>query len=70
MFFNNNFYFLSAFNDTRVFHVAVSNLPAQCQVIVSHQSLMDRVKQKQSGWYYVEIIDYLNAPEYEQLIMV
>lgn len=55
-------------DDIKVFHVAVSNLPAQCQVIVSHQSLMDRVKQKQGGCYYVEIIDYLNAPEYDQLV--
>jgi len=55
-------------DDIKVFHVAVPNLPTQCQVIVSHQSLMERVKQKQSGCYFVEITDYLNAPEYEQLI--
>lgn len=54
--------------DIKVFHVAVSNLPTECQVIVSHRSLMDRVKQKQDGCYCVEIIDYLNAPEYDQLI--
>ncbi|PWJ48611.1 PTS mannitol transporter subunit IICB [Faecalicatena contorta] len=55
-------------DDIKVFHVAVNNLPAECQVIVSHESLMARVKEKQSGCYFVEIVDYLNAPEYEQLI--
>lgn len=54
--------------DVKVFHVSVSNLPAKCQVIVSHQNLMERVKQKQPDVYCVEIIDYLNAPEYAQLI--
>lgn len=54
--------------DVKVFHIAVSNLPTKCQVIVSHQTLMDRVKQKQPDAYFVEIVDYLNAPEYEQLI--
>jgi len=54
--------------DIKVFHIAVSNLPTECQVIVSHQTLMDRVKQKQPDVYCVEITDYLNAPEYRQLI--
>lgn len=54
--------------DIKVFHVAVSNLPAQCQVIVSHQTLMERVRQKQPDVYFVEINDYLNAPEYNKLI--
>lgn len=54
--------------DIKVFHIAVSNLPTKCQVIVSHQTLMDRVKQKQPDAYFVEIIDYLRAPEYDELI--
>lgn len=55
-------------DDIKVFHVAVTDLPTECQVVVTHQSLMERVKQKQKGCYYVEIIDYLGAPEYDQLI--
>lgn len=54
--------------DIKVFHIAVSNLPTECQVIVSHQTLMDRVKQKQPDVYCVEITDYLNASEYQRLI--
>lgn len=54
--------------EIKVFHVAVNNLPVECQVIVSHQVLMERVKQNQTGVFYVEITDYLNAPEYEALI--
>ena len=54
--------------DIKVFHIAVPDLPTECDIVVSHQSLMERVKQKQSDCYFVEIVDYLNAPEYDQLI--
>lgn len=54
--------------DITVTHIAVSELPAQCEVIVTHQSLLDRVKQKQPDVYYVAITDFLNAPEYQQLV--
>lgn len=55
-------------DDIKVFHISIANLPTECQVIVSHQTLMERVKQKQPDAYHVEITDYLNAPEYEELI--
>jgi len=54
--------------DVKVFHIAVGDLPAECEVIVTHNSLMDRVKEKQPDAYHISIVDYLNAPEYETLI--
>jgi PTS system mannitol-specific IIC component len=54
-------------NDVEVFHISVQNLPAECDIVVTHQSLIERVKEKQPNTYSVEIVDYLNAPQYEEL---
>nr|GGG76909.1 hypothetical protein GCM10011398_22430 [Virgibacillus oceani] len=51
-----------------VFHISVSNLPAACDIIITHESLMDRVKEKQPDVHHIAINDYLNAPEYDELI--
>lgn len=55
-------------SNIKVFHIAVNELPAKCEVVVTHKSLIDRVKEKQPDAYHVEIIDYLNAPEYDELV--
>jgi PTS system mannitol-specific IIC component len=55
-------------SNIKVFHIAINDLPAKCEVIIAHKSLMDRVKEKQPDSYHVEIIDYLNAPEYDELV--
>ena len=55
-------------SNIKVFHIAINDLPAKCEVIIAHKSLMDRVKEKQPDAYHVEIIDYLNAPEYDELV--
>ncbi|QOX65998.1 PTS mannitol transporter subunit IICB [Anoxybacterium hadale] len=52
----------------KVFHISVSDLPTDCQVIVTHQSLVERVREKQPDAYLISITDYLKAPEYDQLI--
>lgn len=54
--------------DIKVFHISASNLPQECQVIVTRQSLAERVLAVQPDVYCVAIQDYLNAPEYETLI--
>ncbi|AEE92231.1 PTS system mannitol-specific EIICB component [Includes: Mannitol permease IIC component; Mannitol-specific phosphotransferase enzyme IIB component] [Tepidanaerobacter acetatoxydans Re1] len=54
--------------DVKVFHAAVSDLPKQCEVVITHKSLLDRVVEKQQNAYHVGIVDYLNAPEYDDLI--
>ncbi|MFC4620305.1 PTS mannitol transporter subunit IICB [Camelliibacillus cellulosilyticus] len=55
-------------NGIDVFHISVQNLPAECDLIITHQSLMDRVKEKQPDAYHIEIVDYLNAPQYDELV--
>ncbi|MCG8482276.1 MAG: PTS mannitol transporter subunit IICB [Clostridia bacterium] len=52
----------------KVFHVSITDLPGDCQVIVTHQSLVERVLEKQPDAYAVAIVNYLKAPEYDELV--
>ncbi len=54
-------------DDVEVFHIAVQNLPTDCQVIVTQELLLDRVKAAQPGAYCIAVTDFLNAPEYDAL---
>lgn len=54
--------------DVKVFHIAVENLPADCQVVVTQELLLDRVKEAQPDAYHVAVTDFINAPQYEELI--
>ncbi|MGL5721337.1 MAG: PTS transporter subunit EIIC [Brevinema sp.] len=55
--------------DIKVFHASVMDLPAKCELIVTHESLMDRVKQAQANdVMYIAITDYINAPQYKSII--
>lgn len=54
--------------EIEVFHISVSNLPTECDIVITHESLMDRVKEKQPDAYHIAITDYLNAPQYDELI--
>lgn len=51
-----------------VFHISVSDLPAKCDVIVTHKSLIERVREKQPDAHSIAIVDYLKAPEYDELV--
>lgn len=55
-------------DDVKVFHIAVENLPTDCQVVVTQELLLDRVKQAQPDAYHVGVTDFINAPQYEELI--
>lgn len=54
--------------DILVEHAAIMNLPQTCDVIVTHKSLGEVVREKQTGMKVYTITDYLNAPEYDELI--
>jgi len=51
-----------------VFHISISNLPAEADIIVTHHSLVERVTEKQPHTYCIAITDYLNDPEYLTLV--
>ena len=54
--------------DVEVFHIAVENLPTDCQGVVTQELLLDRVKGAQPDAYCIAVTDFLNAPEYDELI--
>lgn len=58
----------SGIDDISVFHISISNLPVEADIIVTHQSLVERVSEKQPNTYCIAISDYLNDPEYGELV--
>lgn len=54
--------------DVEVFHIAIQDLPVLCQMAITHKSLTERAKEKMPDTYFLEIADYLNAPEYDALV--
>ncbi len=51
-----------------VIHHAVSEIPMDADVIVTHEQLSGRAKDRNPNAYLIPIHDFLNAPEYEALI--
>lgn len=54
--------------DIQVEHAPVMNLPQEADLLVTHTSLKQIVKEKQPDTKLITIQDYLNAPEYEELV--
>ncbi|MDR1956810.1 MAG: PTS mannitol transporter subunit IICBA [Treponema sp.] len=52
----------------KVIHAPVSEVPADADVIVCHRELQERAKGANSKAALVTITDFLNAPEYDELI--
>ena len=56
-------------SDIKVEHARVIDLPNnEADVIVTHTSLKEIVKEKQPDVELISIEDYLNAPEYDELV--
>lgn len=55
-------------SDISVSHERVMDLPKEADIIVTHISLGEVVKEKQPDVLLITIEDYLNAPEYEELV--
>lgn len=54
--------------DIKVPHARVIDLPQKADVIITHNSLKDIVHEKQPDITVIAIEDYLNAPEYDDLV--
>ena len=54
--------------DIKVPHARVNDLPKEADIIITHRSLKDLVCEKQKDVSVIDIEDYLNAPEYEELV--
>lgn len=54
--------------DVKVFHIAIAELPTECDLIVTQEALKDRVNDKQPKTQCIGITDFLNAPEYQEIV--
>ncbi|MFI3207938.1 MAG: PTS mannitol transporter subunit IICBA [Eubacteriales bacterium] len=51
-----------------VIHTSVSSIPAEIQLVVTHQNLQERATASNPNAKQVLITNFMNAPEYDQLI--
>ncbi|WP_342505733.1 PTS mannitol transporter subunit IICBA [Sporosarcina sp. FSL K6-2383] len=54
--------------DVAVTNMAIANLPADAEVIITHKDLTDRAKEKAPNAYHVSVENFLNSPKYDELL--
>lgn len=52
----------------KVTNTAISDIPANADIVITHQTLTDRAKVKAPGAEHVSIQDFLQSPEYDVLV--
>ncbi|MBN8211013.1 PTS mannitol transporter subunit IICBA [Bacillus sp. NTK071] len=54
--------------DIEVTNTAISNLPDDADLIVTHQDLTDRAKAKRPNTEHISVANFMNSPKYEELV--
>ena len=54
--------------DISVTNTAISNLPADAEVVITHKDLTSRAKDKSPNAYHISVENFLNSPKYDELI--
>jgi mannitol PTS system EIICBA or EIICB component len=54
--------------DVTVINTAISNLPADADVVITHKDLTDRAKVKLPNATHISVENFLNSPKYDELI--
>ncbi|AGE22537.1 trigger enzyme: mannitol-specific phosphotransferase system EIICB component [Geobacillus sp. GHH01] len=54
--------------DIEVTNTAINQLPADADIVVTHQNLTDRAKAKLPNAYHVSVENFLSSPKYDELI--
>ena len=54
--------------DVAVTNMAIANLPADAEVVITHKDLTDRAKEKAPNAYHVSVENFLNSPKYDELL--
>lgn len=52
----------------KVTNTAISDIPADADIVISHQTLTERARNKAPGAEHVSIKDFLQSPEYDILV--
>lgn len=51
-----------------VTNTAISNLPADADIVITHKDLTDRAKAKLPGVVHISVENFLNSPKYDELV--
>lgn len=54
--------------DVAVTNMAIANLPADAEVVITHKDLTDRAQEKAPNAYHISVENFLNSPRYEELL--
>lgn len=54
--------------DIEVVNKAINEIPADAQIVITHQNLTERAKEKAPQAEHISIQDFLQTPAYEQLV--
>lgn len=54
--------------DVEVINTAISNLPADADVVITHKDLTDRAKAKLPNVTHISVENFLNSPKYDELV--
>lgn len=54
--------------DIKVRNVAIPQIPADADVVITHEDLTERAMQKNNTAYHVSVKNFMQAPEYDQLV--
>ncbi|WP_255295312.1 PTS mannitol transporter subunit IICB [Bacillus sp. AFS037270] len=54
--------------DVTVTNTAISNLPSDADVVVTHKDLTDRAKAKLPNAKHISVENFLNSPKYDELV--
>ncbi|GGK29640.1 PTS system mannitol-specific EIICB component [Caldalkalibacillus thermarum] len=54
--------------DIEVTNTAINQLPEDADIVITHQNLTERAKEKLPNAYHVAVENFLNSPKYDELI--
>lgn len=55
-------------SSTAVVHTAISDIPDDADIVITHRSLTERAKLRKPDAEHISIDDFLKSPEYDQLV--
>jgi len=58
----------AGFNDVTVVNKAISNLTDTFDLVVTHQDLTDRARQKTGSAVHVSVENFMNSPKYDEIV--
>lgn len=54
--------------DVAVSNMAISNLPKDAEIVITHKDLTNRAKKQAPNAYHISVENFLNSPKYDELM--